>query len=573
MTAATPTGPLPLVVAVTGHRDIRPGDAAALADRVRQLLQQLTADYPHSRIEVLSSLAEGADRLVAHVALDLDLRLIAALPLPADEYKKDFANAASIAEFDALSARASACFVVRGPGGCDGVRPECYARLGAYFVTHCHVLLALWNGVDTNKQGGTAETVRFRLEGLPPMYAGPGGMLDPIDTGLVHQIVTPRQSDATTIGEPLALRLIAPERDDSAGASTKALSAICASTDRFNALAAGSPAEANGRQQSEERLLPGGAGLLDSTSQALRALYGCADELASRFQRRTLRLLSSLFWIVFIAIVAFEVFADETPDDPGTVRIALFAISAYVACLALAYGLSGWGSRRELDKKYLDYRALAEGVRVQFYWRVAGISDSVADYHLSQRLQEAEWVRLALRSCELSAAEPDSRVPDDAAALQQVVRAWVQAQHQYFRGSVRRDEKRLEALERRAAVLAWCSAALGVIVIALLLFEGAAWGQGHEGAYDALVSLIGLSSTAAALVYGYVERRALSAHIKRYTRMSWLFHTAHHLVEAPMTRGEWPAVRRVLHELGREALEENADWLMLHRDRPIEVPQ
>ena len=37
-----------------------------------------------------------------------------------------------------------------------------------------------------------------------------------------------------------------------------------------------------------------------------------------------------------------------------------------------------WG---DYDNKYFDYRALAEGLRVQIFWRIAGLRDSVADHY------------------------------------------------------------------------------------------------------------------------------------------------------------------------------------------------
>jgi hypothetical protein len=36
---------------------------------------------------------------------------------------------------------------------------------------------------------------------------------------------------------------------------------------------------------------------------------------------------------------------------------------------------------------------------------------------------------------------------------------------------------------------------------------------------------------------------------------------------------DWAAAQRVLAELGREALAEHGDWLLLHRERPMEMPK
>jgi hypothetical protein len=76
---------LPLVIGVTGHRDLRDEDVARLEAEVAGVIAGLRRDYldgdGETPIIVLSALAEGADRLLARVAL-ARARLIAPLPLP-----------------------------------------------------------------------------------------------------------------------------------------------------------------------------------------------------------------------------------------------------------------------------------------------------------------------------------------------------------------------------------------------------------------------------------------------------------------------------------------------------------
>ena len=55
---------VPLIVAVTGHRDLLASEIPGIRGRVRGFLSDLAERYPERRISVLSPLAEGADRLV-----------------------------------------------------------------------------------------------------------------------------------------------------------------------------------------------------------------------------------------------------------------------------------------------------------------------------------------------------------------------------------------------------------------------------------------------------------------------------------------------------------------------------
>src|SRR5438445_7431315 len=95
-------GPLPLVIGVTGHRDLRPTDHTELEEKVRSFFKQIREKYPHTPLTLLSPLAEGADRLVARVALKLGSRLIVPLPMRRELYERDFTTAASRAEFREL---------------------------------------------------------------------------------------------------------------------------------------------------------------------------------------------------------------------------------------------------------------------------------------------------------------------------------------------------------------------------------------------------------------------------------------------------------------------------------------
>ena len=54
------------------------------------------------RLQIISPLAEGADRIVAHAALDLGADVIVLLPFGREEYTHDFLTRESRAEFQAL---------------------------------------------------------------------------------------------------------------------------------------------------------------------------------------------------------------------------------------------------------------------------------------------------------------------------------------------------------------------------------------------------------------------------------------------------------------------------------------
>ncbi len=145
-------------MAVTGHRAL--ADPPLVETLVDAVVDRLLADPANDAIAVWSSLAEGADRLVVDRVLARGAgRLSVVLPLPADDYEDDFADAASRAEFRALLARADETITV-GPDE-DGSRESAYERAGREVVDRSEVLLALWDGQPSRGRGGTAEIIEY----------------------------------------------------------------------------------------------------------------------------------------------------------------------------------------------------------------------------------------------------------------------------------------------------------------------------------------------------------------------------------------------------------------------------
>ncbi|TAK13406.1 MAG: hypothetical protein EPO35_10395 [Acidobacteria bacterium] len=155
--------PLPLTVSVTGHRVLpHPASTDAAIDRV---LDQLARQFPDRKIRAVSALAEGADRVAAHrVLARAGNALTAVLPMPAAEYRKDFATDASQQDFNALLAAADE--VVELPP--QPTRRQAYESAGAYGLDRADVLLAIWDGLTARGPGGTAEVVAMaRARRLP----------------------------------------------------------------------------------------------------------------------------------------------------------------------------------------------------------------------------------------------------------------------------------------------------------------------------------------------------------------------------------------------------------------------
>jgi len=109
---------LPIIVGVTGHRDLRPEDIPALESAVRGVFERFLTSYPTTPLVLLTPLAVGADRLAARVAIAMGIHFRVPLPMPEAEYRRDFSPEEN-AEFDALLAEADERFTMPFVAGND----------------------------------------------------------------------------------------------------------------------------------------------------------------------------------------------------------------------------------------------------------------------------------------------------------------------------------------------------------------------------------------------------------------------------------------------------------------------
>lgn len=189
-----PSTKSPFVFGVSGHRDVRPEDTAALTRQIQLVFDRFRLAYPAQSFELLSPLAEGADRIAAEVALHSGIRLVTPLPMPQAQYERDFVTSKSLDEFRRLLAASDSHFEVRDPTPESDRRSEKYAAVGDYIARRSHVLILLWDGQDNEKIGGTA-WVKKRREHWMNVSKSKGSAPIFGYAGTIH-ILTPRMVSA-----------------------------------------------------------------------------------------------------------------------------------------------------------------------------------------------------------------------------------------------------------------------------------------------------------------------------------------------------------------------------------------
>lgn len=204
---------LPIIFGVSGHRDLVIADVPQLRKHLLQIFAAFRAAYPHTPFRLLSPLAEGADRLVAEVALASEVDLFVPMPMKQQEYERDFPTAKSLAEFRTLLAMAEDRWEMPTPANSEiENRTRLYAELGDFIARHCHVLLLLWDGSDNKKVGGTA-WVKKRREHWVTAASSPSRGLVPPCYGPTIQVVTPRVSGRLPRPRPATMGELPPSAE------------------------------------------------------------------------------------------------------------------------------------------------------------------------------------------------------------------------------------------------------------------------------------------------------------------------------------------------------------------------
>ena len=563
---------VPLVVAVTGHRDLLPAELPEIRNRVREFLGQLRSAYPGRVISVMSSLAEGADRLVAEEAIGLGMPLTALLPMSKDIYLEDFGSAASRAQFERLCAAAVDIFELPiTPGNTRASitddrknRARQYAQMGVFLCAHCHVLLALWDGKASDQLGGTSQVVRFHhdddMPGYTPRATASRLVLTDDESDLVYHIVCSRNrvdGEPATGLQPLDVSWYTTD-DVEPRVSEMPLrhrqvfdraAEFSRDVEQFEPEIRGAKYPLLTEQQAAQ--FPPGL-------QDINDVYCAADCLAAHYQQRMTFALRASHLCALLTGLAFLSYTDLS-----SARALLFLL---LGLMLAAFGISVVTTRGAWHRKYLDYRALAEGLRVQFYWAAAGVttgnvSKFAHDNFLQMQDPELGWIRNVMR---VAGTECDVAPDDDPAGLQFAIGEWIgddkSGQLGYYRKKINERLARHGVTQRVARLGLWAT----FIAIAALLFIGSGI---PDEVRSPVVYLTGCILLLVGVRQSYAKNTAESEVIKQYEFMRRIFHNARWRLEAAENDIER---RRILKMLGDAALGEHAQWILMHRERSIQ---
>ena len=290
----------------------------------------------------------------------------------------------------------------------------------------------------------------------------------------------------------------------------------------------------------------------------LCALYAVADRLALSLQRKFKIAVKLIFLLATTAAALYGTFLVFASGDMPLQQLLLVP---YLLLLILAYAVFYLARRSNIHNRFVEYRALAEGLRVQCYWDACGINQSAADYYTNRYPVDLNWIRLAIRSATLiRPVVPDAtrlREPVD-----QVLRDWIADQQPYYaqaHSHALRVEKITNIAVRVIFGLGGC-ATLAVLLQSQLR---------QIAPFLRHISFLGFlcSSIAAALV-ALVNKLGVLYESQDYARMLAIYAQARRHLE----NSSVDSATSLAAALGRAALSESGEWILFRRERRIDEP-
>lgn len=562
----------PLVIGVTGHRDLAAEEIPRIRRRVKKLFEDLQERYPQRRLRILSPLAEGADRLAVEVSLDMDIDIEVLLPMPRRIYYEDFTSEDAIMEFNRLFRRATSVLElplarmntledISKPGPARELQ---YAQMGVFLSAHCHILLALWDGKTSGQLGGTAQVVRFHHHDIMPGYSNrtvaAQQMLIDDESDLIYHIVCSRDKadGAPAQGyEPLECWWFTNDRHKP---RTRDL------PDQHKLVFSRGGEFSADATRFRDRIATESWPLMDGDSSAglpagledINHLFCIADWLAIHYQQLTMRVLQATHVLAFLMGFMFVLFSD--------LRTQEIYLLGFLAFFILAAALQRTAQEKGWHRKYLDYRALAEGLRVQFYMAAAGItSDNESKFTHDNFLQtqdpELGWIRNVMRVAG-TRCDAMRQVTEDG--LNFTIREWIGDEQSGQLGYYQRKAGQWFSRNRNTERMSLLSLAVSALVVVMILVAGDTLGDAWV---DPLFVIMGLILLAYGVRQAYAQSIAEKELIKQYEFMNRVFENSERRLESAESDEER---RQIIRALGGSCLDEHAEWILMHRDRSID---
>lgn len=491
---------IPIVIGITGHRDIFCGTKNNSEDREEIKAQVKTAIEKivslcnkNTPVIMLNALAQGADMLCAEVAFDYGIPVYAVLPCEKEKYLLSFNDCGcgrnpeeDRKHFYELLDKCAKVIIApdqeRLSNSVKEAKFDCtesyeYRQLGIYIAKYSHFLLALWDGVEsTNQYGcGAAEVVKFALthDYLDSEHVPVPGTIN--DSAVVWIKCRRNQNGCNSAkkdgcSDEIKITYRIKDIDNfNINSSDKftykdsdkcpvCIAEIIKKTVRYNAEAVFTKGKIAdylwGNNLGESYKID------DEDLNSLRDQYFKADLLATKYRNSYQRRMLAVAILSVCVAFSFLIY-----DDCSINWMIYPCLGCLIAAIVLTV-ICGV-KYRDYHRKYIQYRALTEVLRTQFYLCSCETKAFICDEFSWTQKSDMVWIEKAMRTLfilhEFKQGLDKNRIKE----------SWIIGQYKYHDSQLKVNKK--NSHKRQAKICKRATSALFIVSIILysviLLFE------------------------------------------------------------------------------------------------------
>jgi hypothetical protein len=467
MTGTVSTIPIrreaPLIISVSGHTAIANREEAM--ESFSKLLDDLDSRYPNTPKILMTGMAPGADVQSAEIALSKGLVVIPVLPFELDEY---IAKNPDICDGDYQEIVQN---ILSNPNTADPLIPferkedvhESYRLVSAFLVSSAHILVSFWNGAKDDVVGGTYETIKMAYSGMSTslkstlMDCGRShsdsfdiiNSLDINEDALIYWIRSERVGcENKALADNIKGGFVVPVIFDSKASPTstvldrieddipKLYTRVFGQIEELNSNLAGMEDFSDPSKEIEdsgflpiedlpESLRPVRERIVSEGRGAVIAYhYNILNRMSVEKRDINLSITNVLSWLAVFTTLAYSIFMLAAGN-------VLFSV-IYLVFLVASLGATSHYHRNRTYHKYLNYRCIAECLRVEYYRRISGLSGPIRPTTYEDVRNEVVWIGFVVRSWILEDIIREGSAYDESEEVLDMTRCcWINSQLEY----------------------------------------------------------------------------------------------------------------------------------------------
>ncbi len=333
----------------------------------------------------------------------------------------------------------------------------------------------------------------------------------------------------------------------------------------------------------------------DRNTRLLVEHYVLADQMAMKYQTEKMFIL--IFYSCFFSLLSAIIFCLSFYDWGTVLKSIIISINGseqslmqisgslfspsfffliFSLLLCYVFCIIFLNKRQYLHDRYHRFRALAETLRIQIFWRISGIDDSVSAYYRSHQIQEAEWIRAVIYGLDAILTPPkDSGFnASQEERIQFTIDNWVTMHRNYF-FTKEMINKKVENQKEGKTLYSHPYAQFipSLFILALPVINNIAnelWLYFRLDQYINNIYFVTIGLLVVYAIFRINARRALKAEtIIHFEQILIPFERAALLLNSPRPVEEQ---KMIIRQLGMQTISENSNWLLTNGKQELTQP-